>query len=84
MQVNQERFLEVLENLLKNKKQNYKNLDLSLNLSFKDLELDSLDKLEIILELEKEFNIELSNLENLLQLKTIEDIYFLVNHKLGA
>jgi len=52
------------------------------DLSFRDLGLDSLDLVDLVMELEEKAGIEFED-EELFNIKTVGDLYMLVDKKLG-
>jgi acyl carrier protein len=77
-------FLTLMETVIKKKSK--RSCPLTMQTYLNEVELDSLDKLEIMLELETKFNLSFSNLDELLQFNIIQDIYqFLLKEmKTGA
>jgi acyl carrier protein len=59
-------------------KKNKKKYNLKLITTFSEIEIDSFDLIEIILELEKKYNIKFKE-EDLFNLKKINDLFLLIN-----
>jgi len=68
-----DRIKEALEGKLKGK-------ELTIDTSFKDLGVDSLDLVDLVFELEEEIGVQFED-EELLQLKTVNDLLTLIDSK---
>jgi len=55
--------------------------DITLDSTFKSLEIDSLDVFELVTELEEEFDIEIEDAENL---KSVQDLVTYIEEKVAA
>lgn len=55
--------------------------DITLDSTFKSLEIDSLDVFELVTELEEEFDIEIDDAENL---KSVQDLVTYIEEKVAA
>ncbi|NOQ50222.1 MAG: acyl carrier protein [Mycoplasmataceae bacterium] len=71
----------ILENLIKISDQISKNKNITITSSLKEIGIDSLDLLDMIVELEGIYNIEIDD-SVLLKLETVKDVIDAIEHKI--